>query len=75
MSSLADALKEAQIQADPFETWIDDLDEDDRVALIEAAGNPKLSTKRMAVIIREYGGKVGDARLNEWRTANGFTRA
>ena len=73
--SLADALKEAQIQADPFETWIDDLDEDDRVALIEAAANPKLSTKRLAIIIREHKGKVGDTRLNEWRAANGLARA
>lgn len=72
--SLSDALKEAQVQADPFEAWIDDLDEDDRVALLEAAANPKLSTKRLANVIREHGGKVGDARLNEWRAANGLAR-
>lgn len=75
MSSLADRLKEAQTVADPFEAWVNGLDDDDRDALILAAGNEKLSTKRLAVIIREFGGKVGDTRLNEWRAVNGFPRA
>ena len=69
---LASKLEEAIKQSDPFENWISGLDDDDRAALVAAAGNQKLSTKRLANIIREEGGKVGDDRLNRWRRDNGY---
>jgi len=71
--SLAERLKEAQANSKPvFERWLETIDEEDRKALIHAAGDPNLPTKKLIAIVRSEGISVGEERFKEWRQGHGF---
>jgi len=72
--SLAERLKEVKDRSKPpYELWVDELDKEDRVALLAAAADRSIPTAQILAIVRAEGGAIGKDALLTWRRANGFT--
>lgn len=71
--SLAERLTEARKPTKPrFEQWVDELPEQDRDALIQAATDPDLSNRAILDAVRAEGFPVSKDTISVWRKKHGY---
>jgi hypothetical protein len=54
-----------------FDTWVDNLPEVDRNALLAAAADPTITNASLLRVVRAEGAAVGHEKFTEWRHRNG----
>lgn len=71
--ALADRLKEAKARSKPpFDLWVDQFDDDDRVEWFAAVADPSIATAELVRIVRAEGGAIGKDALLTYRRNHGF---